>query len=109
MRRLVVSPARGVAFILAMVLVIGVAVLPRVLAQESQTNLSTADAMRLALNEQVGKRVRIKLSSGQDLEGQVARVGSHAVALTQLTGLEFYNATVSLTEVAAVIVRAPGR
>jgi hypothetical protein len=78
-------------------------------AQEAQANLNTADAMRLTLNEHVGKRVRLKLASGQDLEGQVARVGTHGVALTALTGQEFFNATVSLEQVAAVIVRAPGK
>ena len=78
-------------------------------AQEAQLNLSSAEVMRLALNEQVGKRVRLKLASGQDIEGQVARVGTHGVLLSPLTGQEFFNATVSLAEVAAVIVRAPGK
>jgi hypothetical protein len=65
--------------------------------------------MRLAFNEQMGKRVRVRLSSGEDIEGQVARVGTAAVGLTQLTGQEFFNATINLEEVAAVIVRAPGK
>ena len=78
-------------------------------AQESQVNLSSAEVMRLALNDQVGKRVRLKLASGQDLEGQVARVGTHGVVLSALTGQEFFNATVSVEQIAAVIVRAPGK
>ncbi len=52
-------------------------------AQEAQLNLSSAEVMRLALNEQVGKRVRLKLASGQDIEGQVARVGTHGVVLSR--------------------------
>ena len=95
------------AFVVAVAM--GGVMLSRVVAQDAQTNLSATDAMRLALNEQVGKRVRVKLASGQDLEGQVARVGTHAAALTQLTGQEFYNATVAIDQIAAVIVRAPGR
>ena len=91
------------------VVALGGVMLSRVGAQDQQANLSAADAMRLALNEQVGKRVRVKLASGQDLEGQVVRVGTHAAALTQLTGLEFYNATVAIDQIAAVIVRAPGK
>jgi hypothetical protein len=66
-------------------------------------------AITAALTQSVGKRAKIKLVSGQDLEGQVAQVGSHAVALTGLTGMEFYNATIRLDQVAAVIVRAPGK
>ena len=91
------------------VVVLGGVMLSRVGAQDTQANLSAPDAMRLALNEQVGKRVRVKLASGQDLEGQVARVGTHAAALTQLTGQEFYNATVAIDQIAAVIVRGPGK
>ena len=58
-----------------------------------------------ALQGQSGKRVKVKLASGQDLEGQVEKVGANAVVLTQLSGMEFYDATVRLDQVAAVIVR----
>jgi hypothetical protein len=107
MRR--VFSSRVIVGTIIVVVGIGSLTLSRVGAQDSQANLSTPDAIRLALNEQVGKRAKLKLTSGQDLEGQVARVGTHAVALTQLTGQEFYNATVAIEQVAAVIVRAPGK
>ena len=41
-----------------------------------------------------------------DLEGKVAKVGAHAVQLTELVGMELFDATVKLNDVAAVIVRA---
>ena len=107
MRR--VFKSRVIVASIITVVALGGVVLSRVGAQDTQTNLSAPDAMRLALNEQVGKRVRVKLASGQDLEGQVARVGTHAAALTQLTGQEFYNATVAIDQIAAVIVRGPGK
>ena len=101
--------SRMIVGAIVVVVAIGSVTLSRVGAQDSQANLSAADAIRLVLNEQVGKRAKLKLASGQDLEGQVARVGTHAVALTQLTAQEFYNATVAIDQVAAVIVRAPGK
>ena len=101
--------SRVIVPVLVVVVAIGSVMLSRVGAQDAKANLSAADAIRLALNEQVGKRVKVKLASGQDLDGQVAGVGTHAVALTQLTGQEFYNATVAIDQVAAVIVRAPGK
>jgi hypothetical protein len=107
MRRLFSSRVIVAAVIVAVAL--GGVMLSRVGAQSAQANLSATDAMRLALNEQMGKRVRVKLASGQDLEGHVAGVGTHAAALTQLTGLEFYNAPVAIDQIAAVIVRAPGK
>ena len=80
---------------------------PEVRAQLSQTDLNNQEVMQLALDQQVGKRVRLKLVSGQDIEGQVSRVGRAAVYLTELTGTEFFDATVKVEQIAAVIVRRP--
>ena len=85
----------------------GAMLAPRVSAQFSQADLSSADIVRTALDQQTGKRVRVKLVSGQDLEGQVSRVGTNGVLLTELAGMEFYDATVRLEQIAAVIVRRP--
>lgn len=52
-----------------------------------------------------GKRVKVKLLSGQDLDGKVTKVGTQAVTLSELSGMEFFDATVRLDQVAAVIVR----
>ncbi len=73
--------------------------------EEATVDLSSPDVIKSLLEQQVGKRVKVKLDSGQDLEGKVAKVGSHAVQLTELTGMEFFDATVKVEEIAAVIVR----
>lgn len=52
-----------------------------------------------------GKRVKIKLLSGQDLDGKVAKVGTQAVLLSELSGMEFFDATLRLDQVAAVVVK----
>ena len=57
------------------------------------------------LEHQMGKRVKLKLRSGQEIEGTVAKVGAHAVHVTQLAGMEFYDAAVRLDDVSAVAVR----
>ncbi|MFO0775694.1 MAG: hypothetical protein U0172_13620 [Nitrospiraceae bacterium] len=80
--------------------------IPTVSAEEATLDLNSPDAVKQALEQQVGKRVKLKLESGQDLEGKIAKVGSQAVQLSELTGMEFYDATVKLEEIAAVIVRA---
>jgi len=78
---------------------------PTVSAEEAVLDLNSPDAIKQALEQQVGKRVKVKLESGQDLEGKVAKVGSHAVQLSELSGMEFFDATVKLDEIAAVVVR----
>lgn len=75
-------------------------------ADESIVDVNSPDAMKSLLEQHVGKRVKVKLCSGQDVEGKVVKVGSHAVQLTELVGMELFDATVKLNDVAAVIVRA---
>jgi hypothetical protein len=77
----------------------------RTMAQNSQIDSSSSDTMRQTIEAHAGKRVKLKLLSGQDVEGVVAKVGSTAVSLTELTGMEFFDATVRIDQVAAVIVR----
>jgi hypothetical protein len=78
------------------------ALIPTVLAQDSAAN---PGSIRQALEQQIGKRAKLKLVSGQDLEGKVSEVGNEVVIVDELTGMEFFGATVRLDQVAAVIVR----
>jgi hypothetical protein len=64
-----------------------------------------ADAVKVTLERQAGKRVRLKLVSGQDMEGTVVSVGTAAVHVSRLVGMEFFDAVVRLDQIAAVIVR----
>ena len=81
--------------------------MPAFAADESIVDVNSPDSMKATLEQQIGKRVKVKLCSGQDLEGKVAKVGAHAVQLTELVGgMELFDATVKLNDVAAVIVRA---
>ncbi len=75
-------------------------------ADELQPDVNAADAIKQALDQQVGKRAKVKLRSGQELDGKVQKVGSKAVHLAELTGLEFYDAVIRLDAIDAVIVRA---
>jgi hypothetical protein len=78
------------------------------MAQTAQIDLN-ANSIQAAIAQQAGKRVKLKLVSGQDIEGVVAKVGTQAVSLTELTGMEFFDATVRVDQVAAVIVRRAGK
>ena len=76
------------------------------LAQDAPAIEVNADAIKVNLERQVGKRVRLKLVSGQDVEGTVTAVGAAAVHVSRLAGMEFFDAAVRLDQIAAVIVRA---
>jgi hypothetical protein len=66
-------------------------------------------SIKAALEQQSGKRAKVRLVSGQDLEGRVQSVGTDVVIISELAGMEFFGATVRLDQVAAVISRMDGR
>ncbi|SLM48723.1 conserved protein of unknown function [Nitrospira japonica] len=96
-----------VAVVVCLMLAFGgpMGTLPLATAEEPQLDLNSPDVIKQVLDQQVGKRVKVKLKSGQDIEGKVARVGSHAVHLTELSGMEFFDATVKVDDVTTVIVK----
>jgi hypothetical protein len=101
-----ISTRRVRAAVIALCFAIGSAgLVTRTMAQNSQIDLNSPDSMRQTIEQHAGKRVKLKLLSGQDVEGVVAKVGSQAVSLTELTGMEFFDATVRIDQVAAVIIR----
>lgn len=57
------------------------------------------------LQTQAGKQVELRLKSGEKIGGKVAFVGDSVVHLTSLTGMEMFEATVSLSDISAVVVR----
>ena len=79
------------------------------MAAETAHNVDSPELIRQTLNQNVGKRVKIKLISGQDLEGKLGKVGAYGIVLTELTGMEFFEATVRLEQIAGVIVRSAGK
>ena len=52
--------------------------------------------------------VELTLRGGKSYRGRVAKVGDHAVLLTELEGREFYDAWISLEDIAAVEIRVRG-
>ena len=95
---------------LALIFGLGFAGMVKVAAGEEPTvDLNSPDIIKSVLEQQVGKRVKVKLKSGQDLDGKVAKIGSHAMQLAELMGMEFFDATVKLDDIAAVIVKVRAR
>jgi hypothetical protein len=78
-------------------------------AQETRAAVEQPASIRVAIEQHLGKRVKLKLNSGQDLEGKVVEVSDEVVNIAELTGMEFFGATVALEQVAAVIVRTPAQ
>ena len=79
---------------------------PLAFAQDVKFELNKGFGMKEILTSSVGKRVGIRLDSGEEMEGTVTTVGDQLVHLSKLSKREFYDAVVRLDKINAVIFRA---
>ncbi len=68
-------------------------------------SVSGSDNIQSVLSAHKGKRVTIKLKSGNELTGTVGEVNSHVAHLIGLSGKEFYDAVTSLKSIEAIVIR----
>ncbi|MBZ0169918.1 hypothetical protein MELA_01040 [Candidatus Methylomirabilis lanthanidiphila] len=93
-------------FMMAALLVLGTTVpAVGVRAEEAALALKAGATMREVLSEYTGKRVALRLQSGDEIEGTVTMVGNSLLHLTKLSGKEFYDAVVSIDKISAVRMR----
>jgi uncharacterized protein YkvS len=72
-------------------------------------DLKPDDTILSILRAQTGQVVELRLGSGEKVGGKVEKIGENLVHLSQLTGMEFFEAVVDLNAISAVIVRAKGK
>jgi hypothetical protein len=73
--------------------------------EESKLELKAGTTMKDVLTESTGKRVTLRLGSGEEIEGTVTMVGTSLVHISRLAGKEFFDAVVSLDKVSAVRIK----
>jgi len=82
---------------------------PNVSADEPKYELkSPAATVRDVLAENFGKRVIVRLESGESLEGSVTKVGDSVVHLSRISGRDFYDAVVRIDWISAVVFKVRG-
>lgn len=97
-------------FTVAALLVLGTTVpAVGVLAEEAAFTLKASATMREVLSEYTGKRVVLRLQSGDEIEGTVTMVGNSLLHLAKLSGREFFDAVVSIDKISAVRMRVRER
>ena len=73
------------------------------LAQE--VSVSAGDTTQSVVTAQKGKRVTLRLRSGQELTGTVREATARLIVLGAVTGREYFDAVVPLEAVDAVLIR----
>jgi len=75
-------------------------------AQEEKFELNKGYGIKEILVSYEGKRVALRLDSGEEVEGIVTKVGDQLVHLSKITKRDFYDALVRLDKINAIIFRA---
>ena len=74
-------------------------------ASAQSVAVAPADTIHSVVSAQKGKRVTLRLRSGQELTGTVRESTDRLVVLADLAGREFFEAVIPIESVEAVIVR----
>ncbi len=88
------------------VVVICLAFCQSLLAQEAKFELNKGFGMKEILAGYEGKRIAVRLESGEELEGTLVTVGDQLVHLAKLSKRDFYDAVIRIDKIHAVIFRA---
>lgn len=78
-------------------------------AEDAAFALKSSETMRDVLSQYTGKKVALRLESGDEIEGTVTMVGNSLLHLSKLSGKEFYDAMVSIDKINAVRMRVRER
>ena len=76
---------------------------------QTKIDLQPDDTMRSVLEKHVGQPVDLRLKSGDKLAGKLEKVTEKLVHLSQLSGAEYFDGVVDLTDIAAVAVRTKAK
>lgn len=79
------------------------------IAGEKDFQINSADSIKSILERYVGQRVTVRLQSGEESSGIVAKVGDLVVHLSELAGREFYDAVIRLDRIDAVVLKVRSR
>ena len=71
----------------------------------AELKVAPADTVETVLAAQKGKRVTLRLRSGQEATGTVAVVTNRVVQISAVVGKEFFDAVVALEAIEVVFVR----
>ena len=69
----------------------------------------SAQTVLSILQENTGKTVELHLQAGDKIGGKVEQINENVVHLSHLTGAEFFDAFVNVSDISAVVIRTGGK
>jgi hypothetical protein len=74
-------------------------------ARAEEVGIAATDTTQSVLAAQKGKRVTVRLTSGQELTGTVRDANAKLVVVGSVSGREFFDAVIPLEAIEAVLIR----
>jgi len=71
----------------------------------AELEVGAGDSVESVLKAQSGKRVTLRMRSGQEISGTVRTVNGKLVQIGAVSGREFFDAVVPLESIDAVLIR----
>lgn len=63
------------------------------------------DHIKTILEKEIDLPVKLRLKSGAEINGTVARVGVNVVQIAEVAGMEFYDAVININDISAVLFK----
>jgi hypothetical protein len=75
------------------------------LSHADALSISQGDTLQKQIEAQKGKRITVRLMSGEELTGTVRAATKELVHLGELSGKEFFDAVIDANKVTAILIR----
>lgn len=76
---------------------------------DSGLALQPGDSIASVLQRQIGQKIELRLTSGEKIAGKLESVGDSAVAVSNLVGMELFEAVVVIDDISAFVARTPAK
>ena len=67
------------------------------------------DHVKDILEKEIDLPVKLRLKSGAEINGTVARVGVSVVQIAEVAGMEYYDAVINISDISAVLFKVRKR
>jgi len=74
--------------------------------QQDKYLIRTTDNILTILQQEIDLPVKLQLKSGAQISGIVARIGVGIVQISEVSGMELYDAVVKIDDISAVLFKA---
>jgi hypothetical protein len=76
------------------------------LASNAVSGSLSGGTIEFILKANKGELVTIKMQSGSEFTGKIVDVGGEVIHITELAGMEYYDAAASIKNIESIVIRA---